>query len=341
MITLYFKGIAIKEEDYYEISEEFKIPFDDAVNALNQIKAKGEPLYAQYSGTIRERIRKLANHISTTPETMSEPEPENSAPFPMDKEEHINDLEDSLDPLPKSEEDDIVEHAAVSLMQAMSQTETGSFIITEEGICTINRKAPPTLIQSYEVVANVLKLRNLAPRMEDKTSWMLGSIIDELEDLHGEDFEVGQVAEATDKSLNTIWTTVSVYRAFKKKRYKLSFSSHKEAFHQKIPDQSKHLILHKAEVYKLGPKPIRHLACIVKTMGDDQVIKNIRSKQQAEDLIEVHKSNKVTYLIFDDGWRRVSGSTAEIPQGKVVIDLKNWTARANNGSPIEIPKGKA
>jgi hypothetical protein len=177
--------------------------------------------------------------------------------------------------------------------------------------------------------------------MEDKTSWMLGSIIDELENLHGENFEVGQVAETTDKSLNTIWTTVSVYRAFKKKRYKLSFSSHKEAFHQKIPDESKHLILHKAEVFKLGPKPIRHLACIVKTMGDDQVIKNIRSKQQAEDLILAHKSNKVTYLVFDDGWRRISGTASSIPQGKVVIDLKNWTARANNGEPVEIQKSKA
>lgn len=333
--TLYYQNCPITEEDFSDLSERFRVPYDTVAEVVSQMREDGFPNWASYTGTIRQRIGEMVDAINlelqvNVPEPIEEP-----------VEESAIEPTETLEPLPVSEEDDIVEHAAISLMQAMSETETGSFIITEDGICKINRNSPPSLIQSYEVVANVLKLRSLAPKMEDKTSWMLGSIIDELEDLHGEEFEVGQVAEATDKSLNTIWTTVSVYRAFKKKRYKLSFSSHKEAFHQKIPDESKHLILHKAEVFKLGPKPIRHLACIVKTMGDDQVIKNIRSKQQAEALIEAHKSNKVTYLVFDDGWKRVSGIASVVPQGKVVIDLKSWTARANNGDPVEIPKGKA
>ena len=333
--TLYYQNCPIAEEDFSDLSERFRVPYNTVAEVVGQMREDGFPNWASYTGTIRERIGQMVDNITL--------EPESALPEPCQEltEESATEVLESLEPLPTSEEDDIVEHAAISLMQAMSETKTGSFIITEEGICKINREAPPSLIQSYEVVANVLKLRSLAPKMEDKTSWMLGSIIDELEDLHGENFEVGQVAEATDKSLNTIWTTVSVYRAFKKKRYKLSFSSHKEAFHQKIPDESKHLILHKAEVFKLGPKPIRHLACIVKTMGDDQVIKNIRSKQQAEDLILAHKSNKVTYLVFDDGWKRISGTASSIPEGKVVIDLKNWTARANNGEPVEIKKSKS
>lgn len=333
--TLYYQNCPITEEDFSDLSERFKVPYDTVAEVVSQMREDGFPNWASYTGTIRQRIGEMADAITL--------EPESALPEPIEEpvEESAIEPTETLEPLPVSEEDDIVEHAAISLMQAMSETETGSFIITEDGICKINRNSPPSLIQSYEVVANVLKLRSLAPKMEDKTSWMLGSIIDELEDLHGEDFEVGQVAEATEKSLNTIWTTVSVYRAFKKKRYKLSFSSHKEAFHQKIPDESKHLILHKAEVFKLGPKPIRHLACIVKTMENDQVIKNIRSKQQAEALIEAHKSNKVTYLVFDDGWKRISGIASIVPQGKVVINLKSWTARANNGDPVEIPKGKA
>jgi hypothetical protein len=333
--TLYYQNCPVTEEDFSDISGRFRIPYDTVAEVIEQMREDGFPNWASFTGTIRERIGQMVDAISLKPETRpDEADEEPQVDSPTEQTE-------AIEPLPVSEEDDIVEHAAISLMQAMSETKTGSFIITEDGVCTINKNSPPSLIESYEVVANVLKLRSLAPKMEDKTSWMLGSIIDELENLHGENFEVGQVAETTDKSLNTIWTTVSVYRAFKKKRYKLSFSSHKEAFHQKIPDESKHLILHKAEVFKLGPKPIRHLACIVKTMGDDQVIKNIRSKQQAEDLILAHKSNKVTYLVFDDGWKRISGSASFIPEGKVVIDLKNWTARANNGEPVEIKKSKA
>lgn len=333
--TLYYQNCIIRPEDFSDLSERFRVPYDTVAEVIEQMQEDGFPNWASFTGTIRERIGQMVDNISLEPdEPNEEPQEESAVESPAEQTE-------AIEPLPTSEEDDIVEHAAISLMQAMSETKTGSFIITEDGVCTINKSSPPSLIESYEVVSNVLKLRSLAPKMEDKTSWMLGSIIDELETLHGENFEVGQVAETTDKSLNTILTTVSVYRAFKKKRYKLSFSSHKEAFHQKIPDESKHLILHKAEVFKLGPKPIRHLACIVKTMGDDQVIKNIRSKQQAEDLILAHKSNKVTYLVFDDGWKRISGYASFIPEGKVVIDLKNWTARANNGEPVEIKKSKA
>jgi hypothetical protein len=313
---LYYQNCPLTEEDFSDLSERFKLPYDIVAEVVEQMRDDGMPNWASYTGTVRERIRHMSESIAL--------EPAESEPTPTD------------------EKDDIVNHAAISLMQAMSETETGSFIITDDGVCTINPKSPPTLAQSYEVVAKVLKLRDLAPKMDDKTSWMLGSIIDELENLHGEDFEVGQVAEATQKSLNTIWTTVSVYRAFKKKRYKLSFTCHKEAFHQKIPAPSKELILHKAEVFGLGAKPIRALAGVVKTMGDDQTIKNIRSKQQAEALIDAYKQNKVTYLVYDEGkWRRISGLAGAVPQGKVVIDLKNWTARANNGDPVEVLKGKA
>jgi len=237
---LYYQNCLIQPEDFSDLSERFRVPYDTVAEVIEQMQEDGFPNWASYTGTIRQRIGQMVDNISLEPEKPSEEAQEESVVESPKKEQ------ESLEPLPVSEEDDIVEHAAISLMQAMSETKTGSFIITEDGICTINKSSPPSLIESYEVVANVLKLRDLAPKMEDKTSWMLGSIIDELENLHGENFEVGQVAETTDKSLNTIWTTVSVYRAFKKKRYKLSFSSHKEAFHQKIPDESKHLILHKA-----------------------------------------------------------------------------------------------
>lgn len=349
---LYYQNCLLTEEDFSEISQRFKIPYDLVAEVVDQMREDGTPNWASFTGTARERIRNMVEYITLEPEdelpdVAAPPVEESATEAPEPVEEPVEQpteaiTDEPVEPLPKSESEDIVNYAAISLMQAMSETESGSFLITEDGVCKVNPKSPPSLEQSYDVVAKVIKLRELAPRMDDKTSWMLGSIIDELENLFGENFEVGQVCETTEKSLNTIQTTVAVYRAFKKKRYNLSFSCHKEAFHQKIPAPSKELILHKAEVFGLGPKPIRHLACIVKVMGDDQVVKNIRSKQQADALIAAHKSNKVTYLVYDEGkWQRISGVASVIPQGKVVIDMKNWTARASNGEPVEIQRGKA
>lgn len=309
---LYHQGSPVTDADFEDLSIQYKLPFDVVAAALSQAQLTGAPDYDQYGSAVADKVRAMFNTFTPTA--------------------------GENDPL-QSEEADIVDHAAISLMQAITHSPENSFLINEHGFCSINPAAPPSLIKSYEMVAQVIKLRELGPKMDDKTSWMLGSVVDELETLHGEAFELSQVCKSTEKAYNTVWTAVKVYQKFKKKHYRLSFTHHKEALFQKIGDDSQHLLLHKAELYALSAKDVRALGSIVKLMDDDQVVRNIRSRQQAEALIDAHKDNKVTYLIYDEGaWSEVKGTAAAIPTGKVVLDLKNKTARANNGQPIDFKK---
>jgi hypothetical protein len=174
---------------------------------------------------------------------------------------------------------------------------------------------------------------------------MLGSITASLEDYHGEAFNIGQVCEQTEKAENTIRQAVSVFRKFKDKKYNLSYSHHQEAYHIKVPWETTCLILHKAECYELSAKNVRALGSIVKTMDDDQVVRNIRSNAQAHDLIDAYRQAKVPYLVFTEGaWIRITGVGMDLPMASeedhfpVVLDLKNWVSYANGERMSDIPK---
>lgn len=321
-IDLYYKGSLLSEVDYSNIAEENNIPYDVVSEVVAQIHSKGEILFSQYTGTLRERVRELSGHISKEP--------------PSDE------LEDTS-PAQRTESDEIVDHASTSLMQAMTNND-GHFLITPEGICTINPTNPPSLVHSYQTVQNVISLRQLGDKIDDKSSWMLGSIIASLEELHGEAFNVSQVVEQTEKAYNTIQTALMVFKAFKDKRYDLPYTSHKEIYFSKIdkedPDRNfecQKLVLHKAELYEFTSKHIRALASIAKKMdGDMTVIKNIKSHQQGMDLIDSYKQAKTTYFLYDEGvWVWLNGLEGERPAGAVVIDVKNKKAWAN-GEEVDI-----
>lgn len=314
-MTLYYKDSILTEDDYPELSERFRIPYDLVAEVVAQMQEDGEPRLASYTGTARERIRMMADHISDKPQAAS------------------------VDPLPLTEEKDVVNNAAIALMQAMSANDSGSFIITNDGVCTINRDSPPTLQQSYEVAGKVLKLRELGPKIDDKTSWMLGSIVYELEKFHGKDqFDIGQLVDQTEKAYNTIWQMRQTYEKFKDKRYDLPYSHHKEAMFKDIPDADKHLVLHKAETLKLTSKDVRELCNIIRDTGTNETVKALRTTNQAERLIEENKKQTVVYLVLNEGvLNRVRGTPDSIPTGKMVVDMKNWTVRVNNGEPVEVP----
>ena len=301
-----------------------------------------------FSGPTRERVKALAAALCADPPEDAQDAPREPAEVlydvTADDTPHVYDheresgfaevselpTENEFDPEETTERDEIVDHAAHGLMEAFSDSE-GCFIISDDGCCRINPDKPPSIQHSLTVVANVLKLKDLGSVVDDKSSWMLGSIISSLEDFHGENFSVSQVCDSTTKAYNTVVTAVGVFKAFKLKRYNLSFSSHKEAHYAKIPDAHKKLILHKAETYKVGPKSIRALCSIAKTMEDDTTIRNIRSQKQALDLIAAYKEAKVVYVVYDEGeWTRVTGLAGEPPEGKIVLNLKDWTAQAGN-----------
>jgi hypothetical protein len=299
---LYHQGSVLTEENIPILAEEYDLPLDVVLEVTSKVRIDFEVNVEDYPESIQERLSDFLHNVTNHSTVVK---------------------------------NEVVESAAIQLMGAMSNDD--SFIITPDGVCTINPNKPPELVHAYQVVSNVLKLRDLGGVVDEKSSWMLGSIISSLRNHFGESFDPSQVAELTEKSYNTIYTAEKVYEAYKDKRFNLPYSHHKEAFFIKIPKESQDLLLKKAETFGLGPKHIRHLGSIIKKMEDDQVVRNIRSKSQAEDLIKANQENKVRYIIFnDDEWFELMGNASSIPTGRLVIDLKNLTVRKDNGQPVEI-----
>jgi hypothetical protein len=338
IIPLYYKGNLIKEEDIYTLSEENKIPFNVITEVIDQIRKKGEPLYIKYTGVHRDNIRKFAAKVTTTPEINQAPPEEMKPEKPTKKKEEAPADELVVDPLPLTEKDEVVDSAAISLIRALADPMNGSFIVKEDGCCEVNPENPPEIIYAYQVVANVLKLQELGPALDNKSAWMMGSIVASLEDFFGEEFSISQVCEVETQAYNTIAQKVGVFKAFKDKRYNLPYSHHQEAHYASIPTESKKLILSKAEKFNLSSKNVRSLCSIVKKMEDDQVIQNITTKDQAKDLIDAYKDNKTTYIIYNEGvFCRKSGMIGEVPEGKMVIDVKQNKAFLS-GKEYEITK---
>jgi len=342
--TVFWNNIPLNDEDISPLSQRFKLSYALTAEVIEQLKATGTVMLSKYAGTPRERVRAMLEEVTTNPTI----EPSESEPAEEEKSEApptpSGEPVDAFAPAPATEVQDIVSDAAVSLIQAMADTGEGHFIITNDGCCEVNPERPPEITHAYQVVAKVLKLRELAPAVDDKSSWMLGSIVASLEDYFGENFSISQVCELESQSYNTIYQRVAVYKRFKDKRYNLSYSHHQEAHYARIKKDDKenrevqNCILSKAESYDLSKKHVRALCSIAKKMDDDQVIKNIRSHDQAMDLIDAYKRNKVLYYVYDDGaWTEVSGLDGEIPEGKVVIDTKNKKAYAN-GESVDIQK---
>ncbi len=308
---VYYLNSIVSEDDVPNICERFKIPFDIVAETIAKLQQGIDIPVTDFKGAVRHRLETMLQYVTIEPE-----------------------MEDN-DPGELTGSVVISGDAANKLINALVDPTHDNFIIFD-GICTINPNNPPSIEHSYQVVADVLKLRDLGDTIDDKTSWLLGSIVDQLENFHGENFEIGQVCNQTTRSYNTIWTSREVYKAFKDKRYNVSFTHHKEVFFAKISDDAKKLILHKAESYKLTCGHVRNLCSITKTMdGDTTVIANIKSKNQAEDLILAYKNNKVTYIIFNDNtWLCKKGTMAEAPTGTLVINLKNMT-QSTQGKPFE------
>lgn len=244
---------------------------------------------------------------------------------------------ESTEPAKLSESDDVTENAAIALMRAMTMDE-GHFTITEDGVCVINPTSPPSLAHAYQVLESVMKLEPLGNKIKSKAGWMLGSLTASCENHFGENFNVSQVCELTQKSENTVRQALSVFKKFEHKRYNVSHEHHRQAYHMRVPFEVTCLLLSKAEKYDLSAKNLRDLGSIYQKMEDNTVIQNIRSNEQAMDLIDAYKKIKVNFYAYEDGrlvyLTRTNGS---IPDGQLVIDTKNKVFYINGekGGDIE------
>ena len=360
---VYYQEAPLDESQYAEIAAKFKIPFEAVYRCINVFAETGEIPVMAFSGTTRQRVKELSVALSLSPPTentmsLTTPEEvlysseeesfeESEAAQALQVFQESDDTEESETNEEEEEADEVLNYAASSLMKTFSDPE-GFFIIKDNGICIVNPKNPPSIEQSHVAISHALKLGELGKVIDDKSSYMIGSLVASMEDLHGEAFSISQVCPATEKAYNTIAQAVKTVRTFPNPISGLSYSHHQEMANNKIPKTklrpdpmvTKKLLLNKAKTYKLGAKQLRSLCSVAKRMEDDTVIRNIRSHGQAMDLIIAYRGNKAQFLVYDQGeFVTFTDSVDSVHQGSIVINLKKLTATAN-GVVAEIKKLK-
>lgn len=360
---VYYQEAPLDESQYAEIAAKFKIPFEAVYRCINVFAETGEIPVMAFSGTTRQRVKELSAALSLSPPTentmsLTTPEEvlysseeesfeESEAAQALQVFQESDDPEESETNEEEEEADEVLNYAASSLMKTFSDPE-GFFIIKDNGICIVNPKNPPSIEQSHVAISHALKLGELGKVIDDKSSYMIGSLVASMEDLHGEAFSISQVCPATEKAYNTIAQAVKTVRTFPNPISGLSYSHHQEMANNKIPKTklrpdpmvTKKLLLNKAKTYKLGAKQLRSLCSVAKRMEDDTVIRNIRSHGQAMDLIIAYRGNRAQFLVYDQGeFVTFTDSVDSVHQGSIVINLKKLTATAN-GVVAEIKKLK-
>ena len=78
------------------------------------------------------------------------------------------------------------------------------FTMDEGGRWIIDQSRPPSIEESYDCVGAVLKCKNSADAISNKTEWFLVDLILACEEHHGEGFDISQVALSTHRSLNWV-----------------------------------------------------------------------------------------------------------------------------------------
>ena len=304
MQDIYIDGTLIEADDIGFLSEEHSVPYDIVAEIVEKYRNSQDINTAAYSGVLKTRTEQFISLLSLHPTLENETT-------------ELIVCENYESNVIKEKEDQVT-----SLIRIVTDPISNFFVIREGGQATLKANNPPTIKEAYEVIDRIFVARDLTNKIDDYSTWLLGSITSELENYFGAEFDVSQVGEISDKAYNTIVTAVGVFKEYNGRQYKLSFSHHKEAYYAKISKEDKNIILQKAEDLGLSAKHVRKLASLCKKLGSEILI-DIDTKEKAEDIIAACKENTLDYVVLDEEnlWTRTK--TMNKPSGKIVIDLKN------------------
>lgn len=318
--TIYLDGIPLENDDLGAVSEEYAIPYDVIAELVAQYRNGKQVTSNAYSGVVKKRVEEFISMLSREAEEGLEAQ--SFAALEVVSEVDVAAVLSQPEQIEEKQQD------IAALMQIVTDPIAEHFVIREGGQATLRADNPPTLEQAYKVIDRIFVARDVTDKIDDYSTWLLGSITAELENYFGSQFDVSQVGEISDKAYNTIVTAVGVFKEYNGRKFALSFSHHKEAFYAKIEKADKDLILKKSEELGLSAKNVRSLASICKKMGNS-VIVDLSSKDQVDDLIAACKDASVDYVTCDENdlWKRTKSMTE--PSGKIVINLKTNTIKIN------------
>lgn len=303
MTTVYYYADVLTDEDLPTISAEFNLPFELVEEVVARLKETGEVATDAYAGSVRAKIQSMLEVVSTTSHSV---EPE------VLSDEQLEDVQ-----------------AEVAIIQTLTASIDGHYLIGDRFQVVVNPEAVPTVQDSLQAAVKVLGFKEVTSRADDSSNWLLGNLIIAAEDFHGDSFNISQVCEETDKSYNTCATAVGVCKAYGKSPFNLSFSHHKEAHYSKIDEDeeknkfAKNLALKHAERHGLPAKRVRDMCNFMKRHGSGP-LEGTPTAEQIDHLLEAAKELKADYLICNDKnqWTKMKTSKEGTrPTGRIVINL--------------------
>jgi hypothetical protein len=314
---IYLDGVIVNDEEIPFLSEEYSIPFDIISELIANYRAGKSIKSDAYTGVLKKKVDEFIVCLSR-----EAPQEACDDFAPME----VITYQEVVEGQAEDKADDVA-----AMIQIVTNPISEHFVIREGGQATLRADNPPTLEQAYKVIDRIFVARETTNKIDDYSTWLLGSITAELEGYFGNEFDVSQVSEISDKAYNTIVTAVGVFKEYNGRKYPLSFSHHKEAYYAKIEKEDKDLLLSKAVELDLSAKDVRSMASIIKRLGNSVII-GLTDKSQIKDLIAACKDATVDYVIYDKEsnlWKRTKALME--PQGDLVINLNENTVKTENG----------
>lgn len=224
-------------------------------------------------------------------------------------------------------------HASVG--QAISQVAASGLMagyedkvlfVGNDGMMVINPENPPTLTESYEITNRLFLIKDAASKLEEFSCWQMGSWFDSCETTYGEEYSISQICNITEESYNKFVTYMNTFRAFRNKRYKLSFTHHREAFYRKLDEDAMHEVLGISEKLSLTCAEQRKLMTYCQNTGLEYLDEEDLSNKEALMMrINVRDPRRNYIFHFEGVWRHHRGTRSALPVGaQTIMCTDNW-----------------
>lgn len=213
------------------------------------------------------------------------------------------------------------------------------FTFNENGFIQISTDHVPTIEQTQQMLVRILSINEATTKIDNFSTWNLGSLLDQAINLYGEDFDMSEMIVSSEKAYNTMITALGVYRQFgDSKRPSLSFTHHKEVHYAKITEDEKDLALDIAEKMKLPTKILRKICTYIRHNGSAALVgREFDTIDDLQAIINIKSINKHWFFIVSNRIYRHNGDVQDIPANASLIIDANSNREYRAGHAHDIP----
>ncbi len=279
---------------------------------------------------------------------------------PEDKPELSQILADKREPID-------TELAKVAVGGLLDGLEDHFSIDPESGFLVMRSDNLPTLQQADVLFERTMGIMRSADLLAEFGQWQIGALYDMFENRFGDEFDASNIPGCKDSAYNTVATALGTFRAFKNKRYQLSFTHHREAHYCAFDDEDEersvmHKLMSYSEYFQLTCLQQRKLFSYYKKYGGEVLEEHmvdvgwnydpdeadviraedpdaILTKEDLVDRIDVKDERKSYTFDYEGSRYHYKGFISALPQGALrIIRTDDWVQISPDGRETSIPK---